>query len=100
MSLTDDPTDPRLGRGVDTEKTPMHEAYLILSAEERAKGFVRPVRRTYLHESCGGLTTMAQEIAETYARNPAFYGATFCVTCQRHVSVTECRWEDGTVVGS
>ena len=44
MSLTTDPADPRLGRG-----DPQHEAYLILSDEERAKGFVRPLRRAYRH---------------------------------------------------
>ena len=43
MSITDDPTDPRLTRGADKEKTGQAEAYLILSDEERAKGFVRLV---------------------------------------------------------
>jgi hypothetical protein len=27
---------------------------------------------------------MGQAIAETYARNPGFYGATYCVGCNRH----------------
>lgn len=30
--------------------TGMQKRYVILSAEERAKGFVRPVRRTYRHK--------------------------------------------------
>lgn len=30
-------------------KTGMHTDYWILSAEERAKGFIRPVRTSYLH---------------------------------------------------
>ena len=34
-------------------------AELTLSEEERAKGFVRPVRRTYKHLTCGTTTTMA-----------------------------------------
>jgi hypothetical protein len=29
--------------------TGMHKGYLVLSDEERAKGFVRPVRRNYIH---------------------------------------------------
>jgi hypothetical protein len=33
--------------------TGQQKGYVVLSAEERAKGFVRPVRRTYTHEKCG-----------------------------------------------
>lgn len=44
MSLTSDPTDPRLGHGSNDEPVPQNEGYLVLSDEERAKGFVRPVR--------------------------------------------------------
>src|SRR3954469_528763 len=98
MSLTTDPDDPRLGHGVDQQPIQQHSAYLVLSDEERAKGFVRPVRRSYVHRfmldgsplptvlvsldgvgGCGALTTMSQAIAETYARDPHFYGATYCV---------------------
>lgn len=49
---------------------------------------------------CGYDTTMGQSIAETYARDPSFYGSTFCVHCGQHFPVTEFVWEDGTVVGS
>lgn len=114
------------------------KGYIILSAEERAKGFVRPVRRSYVHvgkrpkhplrnlteeernrysqfgyvkfeeypksdssitgrfwkvsdltSGCGQVTVMSQEIAETYARDPKFYGGTYCSTCHRHFSVGE-----------
>lgn len=61
--------------------------YVVLSAEERAKGFVRPVRTSYIHQRCGGLTKMASTIAETYARDPAFYDGTFCVHCRGHFPV-------------
>lgn len=77
--------------------------YIVLSAQERAQGFVRPVRRSYVHEKCGGVTVMGQPIAETYARNPSFYGATFCVHCRNHFPVGpdgEFVWEDGTKVGT
>jgi len=114
-----------------------HEAYWILTEEERAKGFVRPVRTSYRHvgtrpkhplrdltddeksrfgndyvkfeeyprptsgpigrywtqqqlnSGCGGVTTMSREIAETYARDPRFYGATFCCHCGAHLRVGE-----------
>jgi hypothetical protein len=66
----------------------MQECYLILPPEERAKGFVRPVRQDYVHLKCGVVTHMALAIAETYARNPAFYGGTYCVGCRTHFDLT------------
>jgi len=95
MSTTTNSNDPRLGRGVDNDPTDQHEVYLVLSDEERAKGFVRPLRRAYIHDTCGVVTSMSLPIAETYARNPKFYGATYCMGCMMHLPVTEFRW-DGT----
>lgn len=145
MSLTTDPKDPRLGRGSDDKPVPMNDAYLVLSPEERAKGFIRPVRRSYVHvgiagpkfsvrdltdeeeeryhavasgwvkfevyppgykgsstgrfwtqakldsvgKGCGTVTTMGQALAETYAREPGFYGATYCCGCSMHRPVGE-----------
>lgn len=80
-------------------KTGMHKDYWVLSAEERAKGFIRPVRTKYLHTTCGVVTRMNETIAETYARNPRFYGATFCVSCKTHLPVGEFGdfiWDDGS----
>lgn len=154
--LTSDPNDPRLSRGgADTEPVPQAAAYLVLSDEERAKGFVRPVRDKYLHvgiagpthelrdltaeeherydrygyakfeayqgdgdvtgrfwtqaqidsigKGCGTETSMAAAIAETYAREPRFYGATYCVHCRKHLPVGEAGefvWLDGSRVGT
>ncbi len=119
-----------------------HREYVVLTDAERAKGFVRPARRSYRHvgtdgprnplrsltaeeatrygpfkyvkyeeylgrpetdsvvgrfwtqeqldkvgKGCGAVTTMAQDIAETYARSPRFYGSTFCVGCGTHLPV-------------
>lgn len=64
-------------------------AHWILSEEERAKGFVRPVRHHYKHEKCGGTTRMGDAIAETYAREPCFYTSTFCVPCGAYFPVGE-----------
>lgn len=149
MSLTTDPNDPQLGKA---RSDGQNEKYLVLSEEERKKGFVRPVRRSYQHVGlkpkyplralteeecyrfdpdakngyvkfeeypkdsgpngkfwtakelrggCGTVTTMGQALAETYARNPKFYGATFCCTCGVHLPVGEFVW-GGTneIVGS
>lgn len=61
--------------------------YVVLAEEERAKGFVRPVRRSYKHLYCGGTTTMGQSLAETYARDPNFYSGTHCCHCRKHFPV-------------
>lgn len=144
MSLTTDPNDPRLKRGT-TDEQGQHAVYLVMTEEERKKGFVRPVRGSYTHvglpapryqlrdlteeetaryaeygyvkyetyseadaplcgkfwtqkelsavnNGCGGTTSMPQAIAETYARDPSYYGATFCVACNRHIRVAEFVW--------
>ena len=100
MGLTTDRSDPELGYGVDDEPVPQNKKYLVLTEEERAKGFVRPVRYSYIHTVCGVETTMNEAIAETYARNPSFYGATYCIKCRMHKPVSEFVWDDGTKVGS
>ncbi len=154
MALTTDPDDPRLEHGVDTAPRPQAEVYLVLSEEERAKGFVRPYRNAYvhqgirpehptipltpeqherydrfgwiefepyegcdrhdhgnttgrywtdkqLHSGCGAETIMGRALSETYAREPRFYGATYCVRCQMHLPIEEFVWSaDGERVGS
>jgi hypothetical protein len=158
VSLTTDPKHPGLGRGADDKPVEQNAAYLVLSEEERAKGFVRPVRTTYKHVGqsvcgktrqgieeqnqaqpyicvrepghegecshlhkavdigeieragnrrllggCNDTTTMGTALAETYARDPNFYGATYCVGCRMHRPVGargEFVWLDGSRVGT
>jgi hypothetical protein len=92
------------------------KGYVVLTAEERAKGFVRPVRRSYRHVGrletvvndgdygndkdtqhrvggCGSVTTMALSLAETYARDPSFYFGTFCAMCCQHFPLDQFVWE-------
>jgi hypothetical protein len=48
-------------------------------------------------KGCGVVTTMNQAIAETYARSPGFYGATYCCSCRLHLPVGpqgEFTWMD------
>lgn len=108
-------------RAEQTEDTGQYKAYLVLCAEEREKGFVRPLRRCYIHvgvggheidpddvskhgrtgDACGAKTSMSLALSETYARNPNFYGATFCCGCNVHLPVAEFVWDaDGEAVGS
>jgi hypothetical protein len=185
MTLT---TDPEEARNSGVRADGQQNKYAVLSDEERAKGFVRPVRRSYKHvgarpthpvrdlspeetaryqqfgyvqfeaypcaaivdpdgptpacgypsdnerhvegadflhhflnangssvtgrfwtaaqlaSGCGAVTTMAEAIAETYARDPGFYSGTFCVSCRTHLPVGEAGefvWtDDGTRVGT
>jgi hypothetical protein len=101
MGITDDQNDPGL-RNIGPDG--MQDKYLVLSEEERAKGFVRPLRRSYLHTKCGATTTMGLALCETYARDPKFYSGTYCARCQAHFPVGEDGefvWsEDGQKVGT
>lgn len=83
------------------ERTGMQKDYVVLTKEERRKGYVRPMRHTYVHTKCGVATTMNPALAETYARDPTFYSGTFCVGCKLHLPLDEFVW-DGTneTVGS
>lgn len=63
--------------------------YVVLTPEERSKGWVRPYRDAYRHLKCGKITTMGRSIAETYARDPHFYTGTFCSTCRSHFPIGE-----------
>lgn len=90
------PTDEKLPDG-------QLKDHYILCPEDRAKGFVRPVRTKYVHEKCGSVTTMPLSIAETYAAQPSYYGRTFCARCGDYYRVGangEFVWEDGSKVGS
>ncbi len=102
--------------------TGQQKGYVVLNAEERSKGFVRPVRRTYTHigkgakfdggvllergvGGCGTNTSMALSIAETFARTAGsgkcFYDGTFCATCCTHLPLNEFVWEGTSeIVGS
>ena len=120
------------------------KGYIVLSEEERRKGFVRPVRCSYVHvgppgpkhelrdltteekerygsdwakfemypaserpktgkfwtqkeldhvgKGCYVTTTMGLALAETYSRDPGFYGGTFCCGCGKHLPVNEFVW--------
>ena len=94
-----EPTTPG-GPTPTDEKRPDGQAadHWVLPEEERAKGFIRPVRRKYIHEKCGVVTGMPLAIAETYARDPHYYGQTFCCGCGGYFPVGqsgEFLW-DGT----
>lgn len=55
-------------------------------------------------KGCGDITTMGRALSETYARDPGFYGATYCCGCMKHFKVGadgEFIWTaDGERVGT
>lgn len=96
----------------------LQKDYVVLNAQERANGWVRPYREKYVHtgkgahwngpvlikygttangarQACGALTKMSRPIAETYAKDPTFYSGTYCVGCKAHWPLDEFTW-DGT----
>ena len=92
---------PSKVRAEQVEPAGQHKSYIVLCEEERRKGFVRPYRDAYKHAACGTVTTMGRALSETYARDPSFYGATFCVRCNAHFPVAQFTWTaDGEIVGS
>lgn len=102
-TLTDGSPVPKDDSHKELRPDGQQKGYVVLSEEERRKGYVRPVRRAYIHEKCGTTTSMGASIAETYARDPGFYSGTFCVHCGKHFLVGkdgEFVWEDGSKVGT
>lgn len=98
MSLVTDKNNPCLNV---EQKNGQNECYLVLTDEDLKKGFIRPVRESYIHTRCGGLTTMGRKISETYATDPTFYGSTFCIDCKEHFPVDEFTWSGTDIkVGS
>ena len=82
--------------GIDRYPIGKTRAGTYLMAEE-----VEQIKKTGRYGGCGSVTRMTRSIAETYARDPKFYGGTFCVGCGSHFPLDQFVW-DGTVetVGS
>ncbi len=102
--LTDGSPVPEDGSHIVLRPDGQQVGYVVLSPEERAKGFVKPLRRSYIHAypsetdrqiGCGAETYMGLAIAETYARNPRFYSGTFCVGCRAHFPLNQFIWDGG-----
>lgn len=61
MSLTSDRNDPELK---ETRPDGQMKKYFVLSAEERAKGFIRPVRHSYVHVGIKGPQFPLQDLTD------------------------------------
>lgn len=72
--------------------TKQQKGYIVLSEDERKKGFTRPYREVYTHLTCNTQTRMNVPIAETYARQPDFYIGTFCLQCKDHFPLDQFVW--------
>lgn len=92
MSLTTDRNNPNLEYGVDNEPIEQNAVYLVLSNEEISKGYVKPYRDTYKHLTCRTITKMNEIISANFARDPWFYGATYCYNCRMYRPLNEFVW--------
>jgi hypothetical protein len=88
-TLTDGNPVPEDGSHKELKPNGQQKGYVVLSDEERAKGFVESFRDTYTHLTCGAETIMSHAIAATYATNPYFYSGTFCTNCGKHFPIGE-----------
>lgn len=78
-----------------------YHQYGYVLFEESDEGLGRYWTRAQLNSGCGAETKMGPALAETYARDPSYYGSTFCCYCSAHFPVAEFVWtSDGEVVGS
>lgn len=97
-SLTDGSPVPEDGSHTEDRGDGQQRGYVVLTEDERRRGYVRPVRNKYVHQKCGTVTVMGMALAQTYARDPKFYSGTYCVACGNHFPVGpegEFTW-DGT----
>jgi len=59
--------------------------------------FEQAPRKWYIHvDGCGEETGMSEELVKSVARNPEYYGKTYCAGCEEHVPVSEVEWQDGS----
>ena len=79
------------GNTPTNEKLPDGQAksHWVLPVDEIALGFTRPLRSSYIHDVCGAATYVPLSVAKTYARDPHFYGRTFCARCRNYYPVGE-----------
>lgn len=78
-----------------TKSDGQHERYpsSVKVKEDGSPAFVQPHRDAYRHRKCGAVTRMrGEDLTLTYATNPGFYGATFCVGCRDHLPLAEFDW--------
>jgi len=80
------PTDEKLPDGQKKD-------HWTLPEEDRKNGHVRPLRKNYVHKKCNTNTRMPMACAETYAKNPKYYGSTFCCGCGDYFPVSQFLWE-------
>ncbi len=81
------PTRPLTEEEAERTKGCSYVAYETYPPSDTSSVVGRFWTEQELASGCGSKTTMGHAIAETYAREPSFYGATFCVRCKEHFPV-------------
>lgn len=74
----------------------------VLTEQEQAAGFVRPLRTSVVHRFCGRPSAMGDGQAEDLARNPrdSQWSTAWCGICGRRLPLEQFTWADGQPVGS
>lgn len=70
----------------------------VLLGDDGKPAYKQPIRNKYRHKRCGVVTLMrGDDLCLTYATNPGYYGATFCMGCREHLPISEFVWEPDNV---
>lgn len=93
MAIIEKPDDGKPFDNGKKREDGQYENYAVLPKPERDKGFIRPFRAKYRHLVCDSVTIMGEAIAETFARDPTYYGRNFCCSCGEHFPVGDFVWE-------
>jgi hypothetical protein len=72
--LTNGLTEDQMPDYRETDATGQQKAYVVLTEAERAKGFVRPVRRSYKHVGPSGPKFPTRELTEAEHKRYDKYG--------------------------
>lgn len=64
------------------------------SAEDRAKGYVRPYSDKIVHSACETRTGLFDGQARMFALKPDLYSVLFCAHCNSSFPVSEFLWID------
>ena len=69
----------------------------FLFDDEKDKGYARTLRYTYFHSSCQGTTTMSDEIAIAFAKDPQFHSDLYCCKCTQHFPANQFLWSGSNI---
>jgi hypothetical protein len=85
---------PRLLQGAHRSADLKRVSYVGRDGEDDDEDEYDSLRRSYVHDGCGGVTVVSGDDFERIANPFTFVWQTYCAECGEHVSLSEVRWED------